>query len=95
MGSTCSRVIAPEEADAHEAALLEREEAAAKACMLTMHDDGQGVTRGSFAIPTFHGAGLRKMLTAGLPPSTSRPPQGAGAAERPRRRRRWGRRSVS
>ena len=85
MGKHLFEVIAPDQADAHEAALLEREEAAAaKACMLTMHDDGQGVTRGSFAIPTFHGAGLRKMLTAQAAPKHVAATQGPGAAaERP------------
>ena len=83
MGKHLFEVIAPDQADAHEAALLEREEAAAaKACMLTMHDDGQGVTRGSFAIPTLHGAGLRKMLQAITAPKHQAAIQGAGV-ERP------------
>ena len=83
MGRHLFEVIAPDEADAHEAALLEREEAAAaKTCMLTMHDDGQGITRGSFAIPTYHGAGLRKMLTAEAAPKHVAATQGPGV-ERP------------
>ncbi|MCB8957258.1 MAG: DUF222 domain-containing protein [Nocardioides sp.] len=85
MGKHLFEVIAPDQADAHEAALLEREEAAAaKACMLTMHDDGQGKTRGTFTIPTFHGAGLRKMLQSITAPKHVAATQGAGAAaERP------------
>ena len=58
-------VIAPEVADAHEADLLEREEAkAAQGCRLTMSDDGHGKTHGRFTLPTLQGAELRKMLHA-------------------------------
>jgi hypothetical protein len=73
-------VIAPEEADAYEAAILEKEEAAAaKACRLSMFDDGQGKTRGTFTIPTFHGAALRKMLAGPAAPKHVAAIQGAGA----------------
>ncbi len=64
-GKHLFEVIAPDEADAREAALLEAEEAAAaRACHLTMVDDGHGKTRGTFTLPTVHGAALRKMLAA-------------------------------
>ncbi|WP_343911434.1 DUF222 domain-containing protein, partial [Nocardioides aquiterrae] len=47
LGRRLFEVIAPEEADAREAALLAREEeAAAKACSLRMRDDGRGKTHG-------------------------------------------------
>ncbi|MGB0101052.1 MAG: DUF222 domain-containing protein [Nocardioides sp.] len=65
LGKHLFEVIAPDEADAREAALLEREElAAARSAHLRMHDDGVGRTHGTFTIPTLHGAMLTKMLTA-------------------------------
>ncbi|WP_395656510.1 DUF222 domain-containing protein [Nocardioides sp.] len=85
IGKHLFEVIAPDEADAREAALLAKEEAAAaKACRLSMVDDGQGRTRGTFTIPTYHGAALRKMLGAVAAPRHVAATQGAGAvAERP------------
>ena len=83
LGRRLFEVIAPEEADAREAALLAKEEAAAaKACWLTMHDDGRGKTHGRFTIPTFHGAALRKMLGAIAAPKHQAATKGAGV-ERP------------
>ncbi|MBI2242499.1 MAG: DUF222 domain-containing protein, partial [Nocardioides sp.] len=84
LGKHLYEVIAPEEADAHEAAVLEKEEAAAtRACHLTMVDDGHGKTRGVFTIPTYHGAALRKMLHALAAPKHLAASQGAGAEHRP------------
>jgi hypothetical protein len=83
LGSHLWEVIAPEEADAHEAELLEQQEKAAlKACSLTMHDDGDGKTRGKFLLPTAHAATLRKMLTALAAPKHVAATQGPGI-ERP------------
>ncbi|MEP9365419.1 DUF222 domain-containing protein [Nocardioides sp. CN2-186] len=62
-GKRLLEVIAPDAADAHEAKLLEREEAlAAQSCRLTMTDDGHGTTHGRFALPTAQGAMLAKIL---------------------------------
>ncbi|GAA4382014.1 HNH endonuclease [Nocardioides caricicola] len=67
LGKRLFEVIAPDEADAREAAVLEAEEnAAAKACHLSMYDDGHGKTRGRFTIPTIAGAHLRKILLAAI-----------------------------
>ena len=83
LGKRLFEVIAPDQADAREAALLAKEEAAAaKACWLTMHDDGHGKTHGRFTLPTFHGAALCKMLGAIAAPKHQTAVQGAGA-ERP------------
>ncbi|MGB0100771.1 MAG: DUF222 domain-containing protein [Nocardioides sp.] len=83
LGKRLFEVVAPEEADAREAALLEREEAAAiRACHLRMHDDGEGRTHGTFTIPTFHGAALAKMLQAIATPKHQAAMNGPGAARR-------------
>lgn len=83
-GKRLFEVICPEEADAHEAALLAKEEAAAaKACHLTMYDDGHGKTHLKATLPTFHGAALRKMLTALTAPQHQRATHGAGVEPRP------------
>ncbi len=81
-GKHLFEVIAPDEADAREAALLEAEEAAAaKACHLTMVDDGHGKTRGTFTLPTVHGAALRKMLAAIAAPKHQVATKGAGNSD--------------
>ncbi|WP_296605944.1 DUF222 domain-containing protein, partial [Nocardioides sp.] len=50
LGKGLLHVIDPEAADAHEAKLLEREErAASMATRLTMREDPDGITRGTFA----------------------------------------------
>ena len=82
LGKHLFEVIAPDEADAREAALLEMEEAAAaKACHLTMYDDGHGKTRGTFTLPTVHGATLRKMLAAIAAPKHQHATKGAGNSD--------------
>src|SRR4051794_16697376 len=79
LGKRLYEVVDPEAADAHEAALLAREEAAAaKACRLTLHDDGRGQCHGRFTLPTPHGAALRKMLAAIAAPKHQRATKGAG-----------------
>jgi hypothetical protein len=83
LGKRLWEVVAPQQADAHEAAQLEREEAAAaKRCHLRIWDDGQGTTRGTFAVPTFHGAALSKLLHALAAPRHLAATRGAGT-ERP------------
>ncbi len=65
LGRRVLEVISPETADAHEAALLEREEhAAAAATRLTMYDDGHGKIHGRFTLDTLTGAMLKKALFA-------------------------------
>lgn len=85
LGKHLFEVVAPEEADAHEAAILEREEAAAaKACRLTGYDDGQGKAHIRGVLPSYHWAALRKMLGAIAAPRHVAAVQGAGAvADRP------------
>jgi hypothetical protein len=65
LGRRLFEVIAPEQADAREARLLEREERdAAAAVRLTMTDDGHGRVHGRFTLDTLHGAMLKKALLA-------------------------------
>ena len=63
LGKRLLQVIDPAAGDAHEAAVLEREEVDAQAAAsLQMVDDGHGKTHGRFTIPTLHGAILKKAL---------------------------------
>ncbi|WP_367650380.1 DUF222 domain-containing protein [Nocardioides sp. zg-DK7169] len=79
-------VAAPEQADAAEAARLEREEAAARAAArLTMSDDGHGKTHGRFTIPTHHAAMLRAALLAIAAPKHQQAVNGAGTMAGERR----------
>jgi hypothetical protein len=80
LGKRLYEVVDPDAADAHEAQLLEREEAAAaKTTELRMWDDGHGKTHLRGTIPTFHGTALRKMLQAIAAPRHQRATHGAGA----------------
>ncbi|QWF23314.1 HNH endonuclease [Nocardioides sp. LMS-CY] len=84
LGRRLWEVIAPDEADAHEADILQRQEAAAlRACSLTMADDGDGTTRGRFTLPTYHAAALKKMLHALAAPKHLAATQGPGIERRP------------
>ncbi|WP_252275131.1 DUF222 domain-containing protein [Nocardioides sp. LMS-CY] len=84
LGRRLWEVIAPGEADAHEAEILQRQEAAAlRACSLTMADDGDGTTRGRFTLPTYHAAALKKMLMALAAPKHLAATQGPGIERRP------------
>ncbi|MFC7495116.1 MULTISPECIES: DUF222 domain-containing protein [unclassified Nocardioides] len=84
LGRHLYEVIAPEQADAHEARLLAEEEAAAaQACELTLRDDDRGRTRGTFTVPRFHGAALRKALMAIMAPKHQAATRGAGVERRP------------
>ena len=65
LGRHILEVACPEAADAHEAALLEREERdAAAATRLTMYEDGHGKVHGRFTLDTLTGAMLKKHLYA-------------------------------
>jgi hypothetical protein len=58
-------VIAPDVADAHEAAMLEKEERdAAAAARLSIWEDGHGKVHGRFTLDTLTGAMLKKALFA-------------------------------
>jgi Domain of unknown function (DUF222) len=74
LGKRLLDAVAPDLADAHEARLLEREEADALAgTKLTMRDNGRGSCVGTFEISTFHGAALKQLLLAD---TDARPLQG-------------------
>jgi hypothetical protein len=81
LGKRLFEVIAPEEADAREAALLAKEEeAAAKACHLRGHDDGKGQAHFQGSMPSYHWAALKKILTAIMASKHQTATKGAGAA---------------
>ncbi|MFC6045918.1 DUF222 domain-containing protein [Nocardioides hankookensis] len=84
LGRRLLEVVAPEIADAHEAQLLERDEAeAATACRLTMTDDGHGKVHGQFTMPVVQAAALKKMLQALAAPKHQAATHGAGVERRP------------
>ncbi|KQW49252.1 hypothetical protein ASC77_11230 [Nocardioides sp. Root1257] len=84
LGRRLLDVIDPAAADAHEARLLEKEEQeAAKACRLTMVDDGHGKVHGRFTLPTLAGARLKKMLLALAAPKHQAATHGPGVERRP------------
>ena len=85
LGRRLLEVVAPDLADAHEAELLEKEEAkAAQASRLTMSDDGHGKTYGRFTLPTAQAARLKKMLLAlAAPKHQGRRPRAPGCTRRP------------
>ena len=65
LGRRVLDVVAPEVGEAHEARILAREEADARAAAsLRMIDDGHGHCHGRFTIPALHGQILRKHLMA-------------------------------
>ena len=65
LGRRILDVIAPEVGEAHQAKLLDREEArAAASCRLTMTEDGHGRVHGRFTLPTLQAAMLKKTLLA-------------------------------
>ena len=84
LGRRLFEVIAPDEADAREAALLAKEEAAAaKACRLTGtgYDDGKGKAHFRGTLPSYHWAALKKMLAAIAASKHQTATKGAGAAD--------------
>jgi len=84
IGRRLLEVVAPDLADAHEADLLEKEEAkAAQTTRLTMTDDGHGRVHGRFTLPTVQAAMLKKMLLAIAAPKHVAATQGAGVRRRP------------
>ena len=84
LGRRLLEVVAPDLADAHEADLLEKEEAkAAQATRLTMTDDGHGKVHGRFTLPSLQAAMLKKMLLAIAAPKHIAATQGAGVQRRP------------
>jgi hypothetical protein len=84
IGRRLLEVIAPDEADAHEAALLEQEEREAmQACRLTMTDDGHGKTYGRFTLPTTQSGMFKKMLLALAAPKHLTAMEGASVERRP------------
>ena len=63
LGRRILDVVAPEIGEAHEARLLEKEEAEAEAAaVFRMHDDGHGKSHGKFTIPTAVAEMLKKAL---------------------------------
>ncbi|MFC5177225.1 HNH endonuclease signature motif containing protein [Nocardioides taihuensis] len=65
LGRRILEVVAPEVAEAHEARLLEAEEAQANAsARFTMSEDGPGRVHGRFTLPALQGAMLRTQLDA-------------------------------
>jgi hypothetical protein len=73
LGRRILDLVAPEVGEAHEARLLEQEERrAALATRFTMSDDGHGVARGRFALPTLQAHQLRKQLLALAAPQRHR-----------------------
>ena len=88
LGKRLLDVVAPDLADEYEAEKLAQEEAdALLAAKLSMRDDGHGTCHGSFVIPSFHGAALKKMLMALAAPKHRAATEGAGAPRRPGRER--------
>ena len=84
LGKHLFEVIAPDEADAREAALLEREEAAAWArTYFKGYDDGHGMGRGDFAVPIAYFATLKKILLATMAKKHQAAMKGAGVEPRP------------
>ncbi len=77
-------VVAPEVADAHERAALERQEAlAVESCRFTMSDDGHGLCHGRFTVPSVVGAMLKQGVLAINSPKHRRhsgTPKGMGHA---------------
>ena len=79
LGKRLFEVIAPDEADAREARLLEKEERdAAQSVRFTMAEDGHGRVHGRFTLDAVTGAMLKKALLAlAAPPTPGRHPGSA------------------
>ena len=73
LGRRVLEVVDPDAADAHEAALLEKEEKdAAKATSFSMWDTGDGTVKGKFTLPALEGGMLRKALMSIAAPKHQR-----------------------
>ena len=80
LGAKVLEVLAPEIAEAHEQAHLDREEKrAAESARFTMSDDGHGRSHGRFTIPTLQAEMLRKHLLALASPRRT----SSGGADQP------------
>jgi hypothetical protein len=80
MGHEIYQRLDPEGADAREAEALARAEARARTkTRLRLYDVGEGLTHGTFTIPTLHGAILRKALAALAAPKHVRAQNGPGS----------------
>ncbi|WP_137292944.1 HNH endonuclease signature motif containing protein [Nocardioides dongxiaopingii] len=85
LGRRILETLDPDQADEHEARLLEAEEARArKRTALTMWDDGEGLAHGRFTLPSAQASMLRKALTAIAAPKHVRATDGAGSYEHER-----------
>ena len=83
LGRRILEVVDPEAADAHEAALLEREERDAQAATrLVIWDDGHGKTHGRFTVDSLPAPCSRRPCSHSPPPST-RPPRTRSANAAP------------
>jgi len=82
LGRRVLEVVDPAAGEAHQAALLEKEErAAAKATSFTMTRDGHGKAQGRFTLPEAQAAMLEKALRAIAAPKHQRAVHGAGSYE--------------
>ncbi len=80
LGRRILETVDPDKADAHEAKLLEKQEArAAKKTQFRLYDDGEGLSHGRFTMPTAQAAMLRKALQALAAPKHVRATEGAGS----------------
>ena len=87
LGRHILEVTSPDAADAHQAALLEKEERdAAAATRLTIWDDGHGKVHGKFTLDSLTGATLKKHLFA-LAAPRHRASQGPLGERRPTQQR--------
>jgi hypothetical protein len=81
LGRRLLEVIAPDQADAYEAALLAREEADAMlACKLSVREDDRGQAHGRFTLPAAHWAMLKAQLLARTAPRRHHGPARMGRA---------------
>ena len=84
LGRRILEVACPEAADAHEAALLEKEERDAQAAtQLVMYQDGHGKVHGRFTLDTLTGAMLKKHLYALAAPKHRAATEGPLGERRP------------
>ena len=80
LGQRIFETVDPDGADAHEAALLERQEAQArKKTEFRLSHAGNGLWRGSFTLPELQAQMLRKALMALAAPKHVRATEGAGS----------------
>ncbi|WP_134766499.1 HNH endonuclease signature motif containing protein [Nocardioides sp. 1609] len=85
LGRRILETIDPDQADEHEAKLLEAEEARArKRTTFTLWDDGEGLAHGRFTMPSAQASVLRKALAAIAAPKHVRATGGAGTYDHER-----------